>query len=460
MNKAAPGKRIPIRKKGSSELRYSAAVPGYTASIPTDQDTPATQKGLMGGLASTPDLSGGVRPASTPASQLTTINEVEKPDLPESHSHAAVEAPHEVKEFINPGGTYVGDAQQEATGDSKAAKGKATPVTMEAYISQAYARRGQRVTMNTKLEKSLSTHHRLDQAALDRLLMLAQQDQLLLVPRQILLAAMSVESHPLPKRVLSDFVHAVMQRQPIFGSEVCKQALDPVAAVSNIYSLLKSIKSYSPLVRVGADGPSASDLELLRLNALKLMFVWLFHSKGARLEELSAALLQIVWKPAAAELESDVQRLRALTEISEPAAIGWVAGQYLKTATEAQDSEERIRREAVALRADLTDSRCELAVTTTIVDGLRNELEQIRRDSTEVVTALEEEGQRTRTHLSHEIEVMRGRMVLNFRQNIDRLETGLAALNRETPRVAVMVERAEIVIESLKQELKELEGEE
>ncbi len=351
-------------------------------------------------------------------------------------------------------------SEQGTVADLKLFKGKPLPVTMEAYIAQAYARKGQRVRMDDKLEKSLSTHHKLDEGATQRLMTLAQQDKQLLVPRQILLAAISIESHPLPKRVLAGFVQDVMLRHPIFGSDVCKQALDTAVAVPNVYSLLKSIWAYTPLVRAGDEGPGASELEVLRQNALKLILVWLFHSKGVRLEELSSALLQIVWKPAASKLESDIQRLRVLTDISEPAATGWVAEQYLKTATDAQDSEERIRREAVALRAELTGVQVELAVTTAIADGLRQELEKIKQDSAQAVTALAEDNQQTRTHLSHDIEVMRGRVVDGLRLNIKLLETGLAALNREVPRVAVMVERAEMVIESLRRELQELEREE
>ena len=46
-------------------------------------------------------------------------------------------------------------------------------------------------------------------------------------------------------------------------------------------------------------------------------------------------------------------------------------------------------------------------------------------------------------------------LIENLRISIDRLQTGLTALNREVPRIEVMAERAELVIESLQSELKE-----
>lgn len=460
MSNVAPKKRVLIRSKGSKELRFSVAVPGYTAAATAAMDVPSVDEAPGSGSAASADLPEGVAKSSSsgPEPILVNTGRPQEPSVDDKENGTATAEGMKVP--ATEGAIHEVGSDQETVADLKPSKGRPPPVTMEAYIAQAYARKGQRVSMNAKLEKSLSTHHKLDEGATQRLMTLVQQDKQLLVPRQILLAAISIESHPLPKRVLVEFVQDAMLRHPIFGSDVCRQALDTAVAVPSVYSLLKSILGYAPLVRAGDEGPSASELDVLRQNALKLMLVWLFHSKGVRLEELSAALLQIVWKPAASELESDLQRLRVLTEISEPAAMGWVAEQYLKTATDAQDSEERIQREAVALRSDLTSARCELAVTTAIADGLRQELEKIKQDAAQAVTALEEDNQQTRTHLSHDIEVMRGRVVDGLRLNIERLETGLAALNRDVPRVAVMVERAEMVIESLKLELQELEGEE
>lgn len=459
MRRSLPNKRIPIRNKGSNEFRYSAATPGYTAAHPSDPQIRAVGQGIEGHDAATPDRQ-AVAPLVAPSdSGHLLINASVVPEPSVSVGQRLDPLVREAEGLVPTDAQSSAAAEREAPVEAKATKSRPPPMTMEAFITQAYARKGQRVVMNFRLEKSLSTHHRLDQDASDRLWKLAQQDHLLTVPRQILLAAMSVESHAQPKRVLIDFVHATMHRHPIFSLALCKQALEQAAAVPNIYSLLKSIQTYTPVAREGIDGFSASDLEVLRLNALKLMLVWLFHSKGIRLEEITSSLLHIVWKPASSELNSDVQRLRVLTDISEPAAIGWVAEQYLKTATEAQDSEERVRREAVILRSDLTDSRCELAISTSIVEGLRKELERAKQDSDQKVKALQEDKQLTRTHLSHDIELMRGRMVESLRLNIERLQTGLAALNREVPRVGVMVERAEMVVESLKVELKELEGE-
>jgi hypothetical protein len=75
------------------------------------------------------------------------------------------------------------------------------------------------------------------------------------------------------------------------------------------------------------------------------------------------------------------------------------------------------------------------------------------------VNALERSNQQTRTHLSHDIELMRGRLIESLSQNVERLQTGLSAISRDAPRVAVMIERAELVIESLKAELEELKEE-
>ena len=90
---------------------------------------------------------------------------------------------------------------------------------------------------------------------------------------------------------------------------------------------------------------------------------------------------------------------------------------------------------------------------------LKEQLDALKQTSEEAVGALQRTNQETKTHLSYDIEVMRGRLIENLRISIDRLQTGLTALNREIPRIEVMTERAELVIESLQSELKELDGE-
>jgi hypothetical protein len=160
---------------------------------------------------------------------------------------------------------------QPANGDSNSedkVKRKTPPLTMEDFIFQAYSRKGQRVGLKPNQEKSLSANHKLDQASLDRLLALAKQDRLLQVPRQLLLTARKIQSYPLPKKVLIEFLHAVLKQHPIFKGELLRTVLEDGKQLPSLYSLYQTIKSYSPPFRITNEHLEQEDLEKLRINTL------------------------------------------------------------------------------------------------------------------------------------------------------------------------------------------------
>lgn len=337
-------------------------------------------------------------------------------------------------------------------------KGKALTLTMEEFIYQAYKRKGQRVGLNSKQEKSLSANHKLDQDAFARLLELGRQDKLLQVPRQLLLVARNIQSHPFPKKILAEFVKAVMKQHPIFSNDLGKSALEENAALPSLYTLYQSIQSYRPSFKFTDEHIEGEDLGKLKNNALNLMTIWLFHVRNVRMDELVSTLFQIVWKPAAAKLETESQQIRALTELEEPDAIGWVADRYLKNTMEAQSAAERAHNEAVNFRAEANTLRESLQLERERSTSLEEQLRALKLLTEKTVGALEETNQVTRIHLSHDIELMRGRLIESLKRSITQLESGLSALNREFPLIQVMTERAEIVVQSLQSELKELEG--
>jgi len=338
-------------------------------------------------------------------------------------------------------------------------KRKTPPLTMEDFIFQAYSRKGQRVGLKPNQEKSLSANHKLDQASFDRLLDLAKQDRLLQVPRQLLLTASKIQSYPLPKKVLIEFLHAVLKQHPIFKGELLRTVLEDDKQLPSLYSLYQSIKTYSPPFRITDEHLEQEEIDKLRINTLNLMTVWLFYERNIRIDELVAVLLQVIWKPAAEKLETESQVIRAITDLDELEAIGWVAERYLKNVVDAQDAADSAHREAVNFRSEANSLRESLNLEIARSINLQQQLDILRSETAAAVGALEQTNQVDRIHLSHDIEVMRGRLISSLQVSIEQLETGLSALNREVPRIQVMTQRAEIVIKSLRSELKELGGE-
>ena len=63
------------------------------------------------------------------------------------------------------------------------------------------------------------------------------------------------------------------------------------------------------------------------------------------------------------------------------------------------------------------------------------------------------------THLRHDQEQLRGRLVRRLEDGVEMLEVGLSALRNKTPRVEVMMERAEHVVDALRAEMSNLREE-
>ena len=449
MTNKTSDKGIPIRTKGRKGVRNSAPVTVHVGSLAANLK-----------VESPPSPIHNTESTDLPSIVIGISNEpsTEKKTAQQSLIQVDSQRIQQIGEIQVGAGDSVQPGNGEKNIEDKG-KRKTPPLTMEDFISQAYSRKGQRVGLKPNQEKSLSANHKLDPDAIGRLLDLAKQDRLLQVPRQLLLTARKIQSYPLPKKVLVEFVHAVLKQHPIFKGELLRIVLEEDKQIPSLFSLYQSIKSFSPSFKIQDEHLDQEELEKLRINSLNLMTVWLFYERNVRIDELVAVLLQVIWKPAAANLENDSQLIRALTELDELEAIGWVAERYLKNVVEAQDGEQRAHNEAVNYRSEANSLRLSLDQEIKKSRDLQEQLDALRQVSEETVGALQRTNQETKTHLSYDIEVMRGRLIENLRISIDRLQTGLTALNREVPRIEVMTERAELVIESLQSELKELDGE-
>ena len=64
-----------------------------------------------------------------------------------------------------------------------------------------------------------------------------------------------------------------------------------------------------------------------------------------------------------------------------------------------------------------------------------------------------------RTHLRHDQEQLRGRLLRRLDDGVEMLGVGLTALRNKTPRVEVMMERAEHVVDALRAEMNNLKEE-
>lgn len=341
---------------------------------------------------------------------------------------------------------------------TKPAKPKQEIATLEQLIATAYARKGQLATPKPSVMRAIAAEPRLDEEANTRLLALADADTLLAVPRQLVLLSREIEGLPLLRDALVSFLMVVMIRHPAFellGPEVTGSDLPEAAAMDQALSHLMAYEAAAPAHPPveGKDAIKPQDLIALRHNAVHLLVTWWSCRHGLSLEKLAGLLQQAVWEPAARNLADESARLRALTEVQQPAALGWVSQRLRQQASDASAAQQRAERSAVALRTRVSELEMELGQANAELEVRAHALDEARSLSKQQLDQVQQQHHAERAHLQHDLEQLRGRLVRRLNDSIEMLEVGLTALRNKTPRTEVMTERAEQVVDALRAEL-------
>lgn len=341
---------------------------------------------------------------------------------------------------------------------SKPAKPKPDIETFEQFIEYAYRRRGQPAKLESKVKQAIAKHPDLDEAAIGRLLILINADTLLAVPRQILLASKESSGVPLLRGALTDFVAMVMLRHPAFAPEGVRAALRNLPGAPLPAEALATVAAYTPADVPGSEPPKPADLKELRRNATHLLATWLAMHRGVSLDDLANQLFHALWEPAARDLVDDTERLRALTDVEDIAGVGVAAQRYRQQLAEARSEREKALREAGALSQRVDDLIAQKDAAQAQLLERTGELDALRTSSSQELEALRNAHSAGRMQQGHEFESLRGRLVQRLEESIEMLDTGLSALRKETPtpRVSVMVQRAEVVLDALRSELSSL----
>jgi len=399
------------------------------------------------------------------AAEAAVVLPPEAPSAPSTAEAAVPTLPAELAaadakagESLSPATT--GEGNSEATKSEAAGKKpKAEPETLEQFIEYAYGRKGQPLTLKSKVEKHIAQNARLDDAALSRLLQVAKGDTLLAVPRQILLLSQEVTGLPGLKAALTSFVSNVMLRHPVFSDTGVQGALRNLPEGLSPAEALAKVAAFESPSSASAEPLKGNDLRDLRNNAVRLFVTWLGVNRSLNSEELASLLFQVVWQPAARDLPDDNARLRALTDVGQAAGVGLACQRFRQQAIEARTQQDQAQREATSLRDRLSAAETQLSDTAEQLEAVQAELQALRESAAAEMAALRRQHADERTHLQHELEQLRGRLVKRLTDSVDMLEVGLSALRKDTPRVPVMVERAEHVVDALRAEVQELREE-
>lgn len=334
--------------------------------------------------------------------------------------------------------------------------------TLEQFIAYVYSRKGQRAALSSTIERRIAKNPRLNDDACSRLMSIAVTDEFIAVPRQLLLVSREVLSFPVLKETLSEFVMNVMLSHPVFSSAELQAAIRNLPDAPSPAHAISSLTTWQPLeinaIAQKSVALKPSELDLMRRNARNLLAVWFFCHRCLSIEELSDMLMQSTWQQAGRELKTDSAKLRAMTDQEDMSFLGWIGMRWRQQLTDALQNKSHTATQLELFRIQhehLKNQSEQLTHTITDRDEL---LDNLRKQHSQEITALESSHAAEKMHLSHEIEALRGRLLRRLNESTEMLEVGLSALKSNTPNIIVMVQRAEQVIDALRAELKSING--
>ena len=345
------------------------------------------------------------------------------------------------------------------------AKSKPEIETVEQFIAHAYAMKGRKVTLRAKVERACAEEPSLTGEALARLARLAQEDRLFAVPRHILLASREVQGYPALRAALRTFVRDVMLSHALFVRP------ELVAAIRNLPEAPLPARALAMVVEATQPAPSnegegegeglalkPSDFDELRTNSTYCLAAWLADVKSLTLTEMTEALNFALWGPRALRMEHENTKLRELTEIGHLAGVGVACQQYRQQVSERAVLADKFAREATTARERAAVLEGELERATDELAQVRLELERVRSEDLAALNALRETSGHELAHLRDDFEQLRTRMLRRLVGDVEQLEVGLSALRGTEPRVHVIQDRVERVVDALRLEVNKLKG--
>lgn len=437
-------KRVRIVDRYTGEVRYSDPMKRHLPSR-SEVESAVSQ--------------GAVEQPQPRAAQLTDEQQPapklqQMPDQPPATESApAVAAPE------------TGPAEPGNSGSEAKAPAKSKPEieTVEQFIAHAYAMKGRKVTLRAKVERACAEEPSLTGESLARLARLAQEDRLFAVPRQIFLASREVQGYPALRATLRTFVRDVMLSHAQFGRP------ELVAAIRNLPEAPVPARALAMVVEAMQPSPSSeaegdghglkpSEFDELRTNSTYCLAVWLADAKGLTLTELTEALNFALWGPRALRVEHENTKLRELTEIGHLAGVGLASQQYRQQVSEKAVLADKFAREATTARERAAVLEAELERATDELAQVRLELARVRSEDLAALNALRETSGHELAHLRDDFEQLRTRMLRRLVGDVEQLEVGLSALRGTEPRVHVIQDRVERVVDALRLEVNKLKG--
>lgn len=359
------------------------------------------------------------------------------------------------EQTVGPGPHASDEIEKFVAPDKRKVKHKVE--TLEQLISHAYSRKGQTISLKPDVERTIAKEPRLDDDAVSRLLVQAAGDPLLSVPRQLLLLSREIHGRPSLRNSITSFVWQVIGQHPAFSVAGVQAALRNLPDAPSDAEALAAVVKFTP-IEGGKQSPKHAKLQELRRNAAHIFVIWLASERNTDLDALTSLLFQAIWQPKAQQVRDENSCLRALTDLEDFVGVGIACSRFQQQAVEARNSLGHASREANDLRLRLAESEDQRRKIESQLDSLQTQLDFLREQTQVRMSEIQRKHAEELTHLRHGQEQLGGRLIRRLDDAAETLEVGLSALRNKTPRVEVMLERAELVVDALRKEIKNLRG--
>lgn len=331
------------------------------------------------------------------------------------------------------------------------------PSNLEDFVAYAYAKKGKRVACKKKTATALAEAPLPSDEFWSRLAALAKDDVLLAVPRQILLAALqhrgnsrawmlfhrvctvAFQSHPAMSRAFSEITASDMTLENVEG--ILQRAAD-----AN-YSASSPPDSSTPLTKAQAS--------TLRFNVVYSLALWAFAVRRLNGAALIRMLCDCLWEGEARRLRSEADKWRRVVESKDPACCGIAAMSFAAEIDE-------LRSDATQARQDANDALRRAEQAEQEVAALTRALAQERQsvaDVSEQLRLQQKAHEAKVSHLHDDYERLRTRVLRRLKRELDLLDEGMLALNRQPPKVHVMQDHGDRVIGGIREEIAALQSE-
>lgn len=343
----------------------------------------------------------------------------------------------------------------ERKGLVKKLSAQPTFCNLSELLQAAYSGKRRRLHLKKADISAISSAAHLNSDIRGQLLSIAADDRSLEVTLNLmLLIGESFSASPVRGSLL-DFVHDVLAQHPAFSapslSGVLRNLPDAPHEDRAIQILLQ--QNYVELMSsTGSQRATKKTAGQCRINALRCLLLWFHETRVTSLHWLHQQLAEALWKPAGKSLKSDIQKIALLLQAREPAVLAVACSVLEGKVSEHSERASQALRDLQKANESILSLEDAVADLQASLERVTQDLENLKRFQFEQQKGYEE----SLSHLRDDMETMRGQVLRRLKEDVALLGEGIHALHREPPKVHVMLDHAERVLDALKAQMAKL----